>query len=93
MPRTMQIEFSGFTDPVWAELDDAEARHLTDEIWEDLAAPVRMWTSHTSATGDWYTARGRPDAHPHAVGTQAAPLGRSVDRVKLPLDLGRNLLR
>jgi len=89
----MQIEFSGFTDPVWAELDDAEARHLTDEIWEDLAAPVRMWTSHTSATGDWYTARGRPDAHPHAVGTQAAPLGRSVDRVKLPLDLGRNLLR
>jgi hypothetical protein len=78
MPRTIRIDVSGFRDPIRAELDDAGPTGLADEIWDDLATPLKMWTSHTSSTGDWYTGRGRPDPRPHAVGTQAAPLGRSV---------------
>jgi hypothetical protein len=78
MPRTIQIDVSGFGDPVCAELDDEQTPALASEIWDDLATPMRMWTSHTASTGDWYTSRGRPDPHPHAVGTQAVPLGRPV---------------
>lgn len=78
MPRTLRIDFSGLDYPIFADLDDLETKGLADEVWAEIASPLKMWTAHTSSTGNWFTARGRPDVHAHAVGTQAVPLGRSV---------------
>lgn len=78
MPKTLRIDISGFDHPIFADIDELEVKDLAEEVWADVASPLKMWTSHTSSTGNWFTARGRPDMRAHRVGTQAAPLGHAV---------------
>lgn len=76
MVRKIQIDVSGFGESLRADLQDGE--ELADTLWSELTEPVRMWTVQTVSTGDWFSSRGRPSPSPQPVGTQAAPLGRSV---------------
>jgi len=77
MARTIALEFEGFDQPIEATLLESEEPEFTEMLWNDLAEPVKMWTWHTTSSGDWFGAKGRPSAEPRATGTQAKPVGRA----------------
>jgi hypothetical protein len=75
MPRSIEFEFAGLAKPITATLLDAEEPDFAAKLWGDLAEPLKMWPWHTTSTGDWFGAKGRPPLHRQSFGTQAAPLG------------------
>jgi hypothetical protein len=77
MPRKISFEFSGFPSAVTATLLDDEERDFADKLWAELEQPLKMWPWHTTSTGDWFGAKGRPPRERQIVGSQASPLGRS----------------
>lgn len=77
MTRLVTLAFSGLDEEVEALLLDEEEPELAGLLWDDLAEPLRMWTWHTTSSGDFFSAKGRPPAHPTRAGTQASPLGRA----------------
>lgn len=77
MTRQIVLDFAGFTTPITADLLDADEPEFSEMLWTDLAEPVKMWTWHTTSSGDWFGAKGRPAPHPRATGTQAKPVGRA----------------
>lgn len=77
MARHIALRFDGFDEVVRASLLDEEEPEFSKMLWEDLAAPVKMWTWHTTSSGDWFGAKGRPEPEPRATGTQAKPVGRA----------------
>jgi hypothetical protein len=72
--RVITFTFSGMDDEIQAELHDDEQPDFTNRLWDDLEEPLKMWTWHTTASGDYFSAKGRPDKHPVSLGSQAAPL-------------------
>ena len=77
MARKIKLEVSGFDEVVTATLLDEEEPEYAGALWEELEAPIRMWTVHTASTGEWFLGRGRPSKKAMALGTQAAPLGHA----------------
>lgn len=75
MARKLKLAFSGFPDEVVVNLLEDEEPTCSAMIWDELKEPVKLWLSHTTSTGDYILARGRPDREPKATGTQASPLG------------------
>jgi hypothetical protein len=76
MARTIAFEFAGFPKAITCTLLDDEEPTYAGKLWDDLAEPLKMWPWHTTSTGDWFGAKGRPPLHRQAFGTQAAPLGK-----------------
>ena len=77
MGRKIRIAASGLDETVTATLTDDESNQFADLLWEELEAPLRMWTVQTVSTGDWFIARARPAAKAMPLGTQADPLGEA----------------
>jgi hypothetical protein len=76
MPRKIEIRLTGFDEAVVATILDEEEPEFAEQIWNDLSEPVKLYTWHTSSTGDWFSAKARPDAKRQSAGTQAKPLGK-----------------
>ena len=73
MPQQIVFGFHGFPDRVPATLlTDAEPE-VCREVWSLLEQPLKMWPWHTTATGDYFSGKGRAPRHPERVGSQAAP--------------------
>lgn len=73
MNRRFVLEYSGFNGRIPVEmLEDAEPE-ICAEVWKMLEAPLKMWPWHTTSTGDFYSAQGRPPRHPVPLGSQATP--------------------
>jgi hypothetical protein len=73
MPRTIQFEFSGFGERVPATLLDETEPEVCNEVWAVLEQPLKLWPWHTTATGDYFSGKGRSPRHPERIGSQAAP--------------------
>ncbi len=76
MARTIAFEFAGFSQMITATLLEQNEPLYTKQLWDDLEQPLKMWPWHTTSTGDWFGAKGRPPVHRQSFGTQAAPLGK-----------------
>lgn len=76
MARTIAFEYEGFSKTITATLLDDEEPTFAQKLWEDLEQPLKMWPWHTTSTGEWYGAKGRPPLHKQSFGTQASPLGK-----------------
>jgi hypothetical protein len=75
MARTIAFEFEGFPKNITCTLLDDQEPVFATKLWDDLEQPLKMWPWHTTSTGDWFGAKGRPPLHRQSFGTQAAPLG------------------
>jgi hypothetical protein len=75
MARTIVFEFEGFPKTIQCTLVDDQEPVFATKLWDDLEQPLKMWPWHTTSTGDWFGAKGRPPLHRQSFGTQAAPLG------------------
>ena len=73
MARRIVFEWSGFEGRVPVELLDEDEPKVCEEIWQATESPLRMWTWHTTSTGDLYSSQARPLRHPVPLGTQAEP--------------------
>ena len=73
MARNVVFEFSGFSDRIPATLLDDTESEVCDEVWHLLQNPLKMWPWHTTATGCYFSGKGRPPRNPERVGSQAAP--------------------
>ncbi|MCC6304871.1 MAG: hypothetical protein IT545_06710 [Rhodobacteraceae bacterium] len=78
MSKKLSLKFSGFADEVVVTLLENEEPACAALIWDELREPVKLWLSHTTSTGDYILARGRPDREPRPTGTQASPLGKKT---------------
>mgnify|MGYP001209219731 CR=1 FL=1 len=76
MPRSITLKFSGFDKTIRATLVDNQP-DVTASLWEALAKPMPMYTSHTASTGDYFIGKGRGPREPERVGSQAKPIGKT----------------
>jgi hypothetical protein len=74
MSKQLKLTFSGFPDEVVLTLLESEEPTCSKLLWEEVEEPLKLWLSHTTSTGDYILARGRPERDPRPTGTQASPL-------------------
>lgn len=78
MAKQLKLNFSGFRDEVVVSLLESEEPKCSKLLWEEVSEPLKLWMSHTTSSGDYILARGRPEREPQATGTQASPLGNKT---------------
>lgn len=76
MPKQLTMKFSGFPDEIVVALLEDEEPTCSKMLWDEVKEPLKLWLSHTTSTGDYILARGRPEREPRPTGTQASPLGK-----------------
>ncbi|MBS7700302.1 MULTISPECIES: hypothetical protein [unclassified Chelatococcus] len=75
MPKELVLKFEGFPEEAVVALLEDEEPKCSQLLWEEVKEPLKVWCSHTTSTGDYILARGRPEREPQPTGTQASPLG------------------
>ncbi|MDR1634941.1 MAG: hypothetical protein LBS27_08520 [Bifidobacteriaceae bacterium] len=87
MSRRVVFEFSGFSEPVVAELLEDDAG-FADKVWDELDQPAKMWIWHTQSSGDFFSSKGRPPIEAKFGGSQQAPLGGTAPPLMCDVPVG-----
>lgn len=76
MKRVIDFRFSGFDKVVTADLLDKNEPHYAEVLWEALKTLPKMWSWHTTSSGDWFSSKPRTPPHPVATASQVMPIGK-----------------
>lgn len=77
MTRKIELTLSGFDKRIRATLTD-DSPEVADALWNVLEKPLKMYTWHTTSTGEYFVGKGRGPLEPERVGSQANPVGATL---------------
>jgi hypothetical protein len=77
MPRKITLKFSDFDKTIHATLVE-EVPQVADAMWDVIEKPLKLYTWHTTSTGDYFIGKGRGPVEPARVGSQAKPIGETL---------------
>lgn len=77
MARQIVLTFTGFDKKIHATLTN-DSPPVADALWDVLDKPLKLYTWHTTSTGDYFIGKGRGPVEPARVGSQAKPIGKTL---------------